>query len=591
MVLFFKKELLALLFLILSTPAHASTTILTLSTAPQPPPGYTHLPYANPAAPKGGAFTLAAIGGFDNLNPFILAGAAPDAIFRVWQPLFKPSDTDSVTAYADLAQSADISPDGLTITFHLNRSAKFSDGTPVTAADVVWTYSTLITQGAPIYASLYAGIAAAAAPDPQTAVFRLRPGAGRAQLLNLAEMYVLPAHFWRGKTFASPLLSFPIGSGPYAVAAVDAGSAIALTHVKNWWAETLPSERGFNNFAQITELFFHSDAVALQAFKAGQVDARIEISPNLWPQAYAFPAARDGQVALENAPISLPAGITGLVINTRRKPFDDPRIRQAFTLAFDFEWLNKHLFRGAQTREHSYFTNSPMASSGEPSAAERALLQPFIPELPPATLAKFALPVTDGSGYNLPQLRQALALLNQAGWRIQNFRLVNAAGQPLTAEILLSNPRDEAIVIPYAADLKRLGIDASIRVIDPDSYQRRLETDDFDLTPTSYPATDYPDTEQAAYWGCAAARARGSANLAGICSPAIDAMIQAEIAAKNLAEKTTAIHALDRLLLNNWLIIPFGVQNVEHLAYWDQKFAKPAAPLQIGVDYDLWWAK
>ncbi len=572
-------------------PARASTTILTLSTAPLPPAGFTHVPYANPDAPKGGAFAIAAIGGFDNLNPFILAGTAPDAVFRVWQPLFKPSDTDSVTAYADLARSVDISADGLTITFHLNPAARFSDGTPVTAGDVVWTYQTLVTQGAPIYASLYAGIAAAAAPDPETATFRLRPGAGRAQWLNLAEMYVLPAHFWQGKNFAAPLLNFPVGSGAYAVTGADYGSAVTLTHVKNWWAETLPAERGFNNFGQISESFFHSDAVALQAFKAGQIDARIETAPDLWPQAYRFPAAEDGQVTLENVPISLPAGITGLVMNTRRKPFGDARIRQAFTLAFDFEWMNKHLFRGALTRERSYFTNSPMASSGPPSAAEQALLQPFRADIPPAVFSPFIPPVTDGSGYNRPQLSQALALLNQAGWHIQNFRLVSAAGSPLTVEILLPNAQDEAIAVAYAADLKRLGIDASIRVIDPDSYQRRLENDDFDLTPSSYPATDYPDAEQAAYWGCAAADTQGAANLVGICSPAIDAMIRAEIGAKNLAEKITAVHALDRLLLNNWVIIPFGVQNVEHLAYWSQKFGKPAAPLQIGVDYDLWWAK
>jgi microcin C transport system substrate-binding protein len=582
---------MALLFFLFPIAASAGSNIITFSAVPPPPPGFKSLPYANPDAPKGGSFTTAAIGVFDNLNPFILAGTAPDSIFRIWQPLFKPSDTDSVTAYADLAQSADISADGLTITFHLNPAARFSDGVPVTAADVIWTYRTLITQGAPIYAALYTGIVSATAPDPQTAIFTFGKGAGRAQLLNLAEMYVLPAHFWRSRNFAAPLLTFPIGSGAYQVAAVDYGASITYAHVKNWWAETLPAERGFDNFAIVTQQFFHSDAVALQAFKAGQIDARIEDSSALWARAYHFPAIQDGSVVLAQVPLTLPAGINGLVMNTRRPPLDDARVRHALTLAFDFEWTNKHLYQDAEVREHSYFTNSPMAASGPPGRAEQALLAPFRGQIPASVWTAFQLPVTDASGYNFPQLTQALALLGQAGWRVKNFKLVNEAGQPFRLEILLDDPAGEAILLPYVADLRRLGIDATIRTIDPNAYQRRLDADDFDMTQASFPATDYPDTEQAAYWGCAAARTAGGDNLAGICTPAIDAMIQAEIAAPSLAAKTTAMHALDRLLLNGWYIIPFGVRRFEDVAYWRTKVVKPDAALQIGVDYDLWWAK
>jgi microcin C transport system substrate-binding protein len=590
--LFFKKEALSsftfLVALILhASPTHAATTILTLSATPQPPANFTNLPYANPNAPKGGALTLSATGDFDNLNPFILAGATPDSIYELWQPLFKPSDTDSVTAYAELAQSADISPNNLTVTFHLNPAARFSDGTQVTAADVIWTYRTLVTQGAPIYAELYAGIATAAAPAPETAIFTLRKNAGRAQILNLAEMYILPAHFWQDKNFAAPLLTFPIGSGPYQVAAVSYGNSITYTHVKNWWAAQNPADRGLYNFDRLTEQYFRNDSVALQAFKAGQIDARIEHNQAIWPSAY----ASEPGLALVQAPLSLPSGINGLVMNTRRPLFADRRVREALALAFDFQWTNRVLFHNAERRETSYFSNSPMASSGPPSPAELALLAPYRNEIPAAVVTPFTLPVTAGNGDNLPELRQALSLLNQAGWRVQNFRLQNAAGQPFTFEILLDDPNDAAIAIPYAADLRGLGITATIRTIDQAAYQRRLATYDFDMTTNSIPATDYPDTEQQAYWSCAAAAAPGGDNWAGACSPAIDAMIAAEIAAPDLAAKTTAIHALDRLLLNNWYFIPWGVQATEDLAYWRTKVAKPDIPLQIGVDFDLWWAK
>jgi len=578
-----------LLFLARAAHAQSRADVIALSASPLPPPGFTHLPYANPAAPKGGHFTISAIGSFDNLNPFILRGTAPDEMFLVWQPLFKPSDTDSVTAYAELAHSLDISPDGLTVTFHLNPQARFSDGAKVTAQDVVWTYRTLVTEGAPIYTALYADVSNAAAPDALTATFTLRKCAGRAQVLNLAEMYVLPAHFWRGRNFADPLTVFPVGSGPYQVADVSYGSRITLTHLKNWWADNNPADRGFYNFGTISEQFFHNDSAALQAFKAGQIDARIERSAALWADGY-----RDDQagIAREEPPLTLPAGINGLAMNTRRTLFADPQVRQALTIAYDFDWANRVLGHGAQTREQSYFSNTPMASSGLPGPDELALLAPFRAQLPAGLFTKpFRLPVTAGAADDLPALRTAFALLGKAGWRLRNFQLVNALGVPFSFEILLPGPANEPGAIAYAARLKQLGITAAIRIIDPAAYQQRLENYDFDMTTISIPATAYPDTEQAGYWGCAAARTPGGDNLAGICTPAIDAMIAAEIAAPDLAAKTAAMHALDRLLLNDWAIIPWGTDGHENLAYWSDRFAKPGKALQIGVDFDLWWAK
>jgi microcin C transport system substrate-binding protein len=330
----------------------------------------------------------------------------------------------------------------------------------------------------------------------------------------------------------------------------------------------------------------------MQAFKAGQADARVEPSAKVWASGYNFPAAHDGRVTLTRVPQSLPAGIYGLVMNTRRPAFADPRVRQALTLAFDFEWMNRVLFYGSYVREHSYFNNSPLASSGLPSAAELKLLAPFKGHIPDAVFTTpYTLPRTDGSGYNLPQLEQAMRLLNAAGWQVKNFKLVNPAGEQMSFEILLDNPQFERIAISYAADLKLLGINATVRTIDDATFQRRVNYFDFDMTETILPETDFPGSEQSDYWGCASAATPGSNNWAGVCSPAIDAMIKAEIAAPDAPAKTAAIHALDRLLLNGWFIIPWWTATSERLAYWQNRVAWPKAPLQVGVDYDLWWVK
>ncbi|MDR3521009.1 MAG: extracellular solute-binding protein [Acidocella sp.] len=587
--LFYKILLIALLFSS-AQPALARDDLITLSTAPQPPVGFTHLPYANPDAPKGGSITLSAVGDFDNLNPFILRGTAPDSIYRVWQTLFKQSDADSVTVYADLAQSVEISPDGLTVTFHLNPNARFSDGTKVLASDVVWTFNTLITQGSPFYASYYAGVASVAAPDNETVVFTLKPGTGRDMPNDLAGLYVLPEHFWKGKDFSAPLLTAPIGSGPYQVAQVSFGNSITYTRVKHWWAENLPADKGFDNFDTYREVFFQNDSVALQAFKAGQIDARIESSAKQWASGYHFPGVTDGKVMLVRVPVSLPAGIDGWAMNTRRPAFANPLVRHALTLAFDFQWMNRVLFYGSYVRYNSYFSQSFLASSGLPSPDELKLLAPYKNQIPPAVFTTpFALPVTDGSGYNLPQLEQAMALLNQAGWHVVDGKLVNAQGQQMSFEILLDDQLFERIVISYAADLKLLGINAVVRTIDPATYERRIQRFDYDMTIAQFPESDYPGSEQSNYWGCAAANTPGSNNLMGICSPAIDAMIKAQNEAATITQKITAIHALDRLLLNGWYLIPAWNSTTMRVAYWTRVVKQPA-PLQDGVDFDLWWA-
>jgi microcin C transport system substrate-binding protein len=530
-------------------------------TATQLPP---FLPYANPNAPKGGSLTIGAVQGFDSLNPFILRGTTPDTIFQLWQPLFKLSATDSVTAYADLARG--VAVDGNKITFYLDPNARFSDGTKVTASDVDWTFHTLITQGSPFYAAEYADVASATAPNATTAMFTLKPGAGPDAVFNLACMYILPAHFWAHRNFSSPLRDFPPGSGAYKIASVQWGGGITYSRVSNWWARDIPAEKGFDNFDTITENFFQDDSAALQAFKAGLLDARVEKSLPDWNAMRNSAQVRDGRIKQEVAPLTLPAGIRGFVMNTRRPVLADSRVREALIYAFDFEWTNRVLLGGIGQRDTSYFSNSPM---GAPSP----------------------LPVTDGSGFNLPQLRQALALLNDAGWTVKNFKLVNSAGAQMRIEILLDTERDERIALPYAHNLALLGIDAEIRMADPVSYQMRLRNFDFDMTPASFPESDYPGSEQEGYWGCAAARQKGNQNLAGVCKPAIDAAIAAEEAAQNPAAKRVAIQNLDRLLQAGAYMVPLFHPAGEWLEYWQGHVAKPDAPVQEGHDYALWWAK
>ncbi len=527
-----------------------------------------HLPYANPAAPKGGTLNLPGQGGFDSLNPFILRGTAPDTILgMIWQPLFKLSDTDSVTEYAELARAVRV--DGRTVTFFLDPQARFSDGVRLTAADVVWTFQMLTTQGLPFYASAYGGVARVRAADDETVVFTLKDSAGPDTVFNLGGMYVLPAHFWKSKDFSAPLRAFPVGSGPYRVASVSFGNSITYTHVADWWAGGLPVEAGFDNFDDVTEEFFQSKAALLQAFRAGQLDAHVEGSAIFWENSYDFAAVRDGRVKLATVPETLPAGMFGLAFNTRRKTlFGDVRVREALALAYDFQWANAKLFDGAYMRDDSYFANSAMAGRGA------------------------ALPVTDGSGYNVPALRQAMALFRAAGWHLDShLRLVDASGVPFRLEILLDDQQYERIAIPYAADLKWLGIAAVVRTLDPTAYQQRLQNFDFDMTDVDYPETDYPGAELAGYFGCASAKTPGGLNVAGICSAGTEAAIAAEEAARTVTEKRAAVQALDRLLLNGWYVVPWFYSDRERLAWWASRVSKPDTPLQVGHDFSLWWAK
>ncbi len=553
------------------------------------PADFQHFPYVNPQAPKGGAVTFSEIGGFDSFNPFIIRGTPAAGANYLWDTLLRPSSDEVDASYGLLAETVTVAPDHGSVTFTLRAEAKFADGSPVTARDVVWTFQTLCTKGQPFYQQYYAAVDQVSAAGDRTVVFKLKPGTPREMPLILGQLTVLPAAWWTGRDFTAPVTDAPLGSGPYEVEAVSLNRSVSYRRRSDYWAADLPVCRGFFNFDRITYEYFGDPAVAMEAFKAGDIDFRNENIAKNWATGYNFPAVQKGLIKKQVFPDRLSTGMQGYGMNTRRAIFKDPRVRQAIAWAYDFEWANKVLFYGGYERTLSYFSNSDLACSGVPEAAELALLEPFRAELPPDLFTKpFTLPVNDGSGNNRPALIAALHLLAAAGWTVQDRMLKNADGETMAFEILLSDPSFERVTLPYAQDLKRLGIEVSVRVVDPAQYQTRMDNFDYDMTVVLFPESDVPGSEQRDYWSAASARLTGSNNLMGVSSPVVDALIEKVIAAKDRDALYAATHALDRVLLWGWYVVPQWHFGAYRLAFWDV-FGFPAQPLRAGFDIDSWW--
>lgn len=586
-------RLIALLAMMLAAaPAVAEPTYgLSLLGALQLPPDYTHFPDADPDALKGGTVSLAAVGSFDSLNPFIIRGSPASGVGRVWDTLMvdDPDESLSTGAYVHLAQSVEVAADRRSVTFVLRPEAHFNDGTPVLASDVVWSFNTLREQGQPFWRTYWADVADVQATDARTVVFHFKTDGNRELPLIVGQLPVLPEHWWKGRDFSAPLTDPPVGSGPYRVGRVEFGRTIEYKRVPDWWAAALPTGRGLNNFDTIRTEYFRDPTVAFEAFKAGQVDFRVENVAKNWATSYNFPAVGKGLVKLESLPERLPTGMQAFAMNTRRPVFSDIRVRQAMDEVFDFQWMNKNLFYGSYTRTESYFSSSEFASSGVPQGAELALLEPYRAQLPPELFTTlFALPVTDGSGNNRDGLRRALALLEQAGWTVRDRKLVNAAGQQMSFEILLDQPAFERIGLPYVQWLGRLGIDVRLRTVDPAQYEKRMDELDFDMAEAGIPESESLGNEQVDYWTCRSANLPGTRNVAGVCSPVVDAMVAKLLQAADRTDLITAAHALDRVLLWGWYVVPqWHVQEL-HVAYWN-RFGHPSQPVRTGLDFAAWW--
>ncbi|WP_119419930.1 extracellular solute-binding protein [Desertibaculum subflavum] len=562
---------------------------LSLVGEPKYKPGFKHLDYVNPDAPKGGDLRLHSIGGFDNLNGFIIKGDPAPGLGFVYQSLMESSLDEMSTAYGAIAASAEVPDDLSYVIYNLRPDARWHDGKPITAEDVVWSFDTLRSKGRPIYRFYYANVGKVEALDPHRVKFTLSGPPNRELPQILGQLTVLPKHWWATRDFESTTLEPPLGSGPYRMAQVDANRSVTLERVKDWWAKDLPINRGRHNFDRIQISMFRDATVALEAFKAHQYDFRLENSAKEWATGYDFPARQAGLVVTEAVPHKRPTGMQAFAFNTRRPLFTDPRVREAISYAFDFEWSNQNLFYGQYTRTESYFSNSEFAARGLPQGAELALLAKYRGKIPEEVFTKpFHAPKTDGSGNNRENLRKAVQLLASAGWKIKNRKLVNASGQALEFELLLVSPLFERIAQPFARNLERLGITMRIRTVDSSQYTERVRTFDFDMVVGNWGQSDSPGNEQRNMWGSAAASRHESQNLAGIRNPVVDEVIEEIVKAHSREELTAATRALDRVLLWNHYVVPQWHVAVDRVAYWN-RFEKPKVNPTYGVDLQAWW--
>jgi microcin C transport system substrate-binding protein len=557
------------------------------------PPDFDHFAYANPDAPKGGTFALVGWGGvttFNSLNNYILKGDAAQGLELLFDSLMVRATDEPDAVYGLVAESAEVADDGMSVTFHLRPEARFSDGSPLTADDVVFSFETLKEKGHPIYHQTLRDVVTAEALDPATVRYSFQGDLVRDLPLTVAELPILSKTYYATKPFDQTTLEAPLGSGPYLVDQMMQGRTIVYRRNPDYWAKDLPVNRGRWNFDKIRYEYFRDRTAGMEAFKAGFYDFREEFTSKVWATEYDFPAIRDGRVKKEVLPDETPSGTQGFFINTRRDQLKDPRVREALDLAFDFEWTNRNMFYGLYDRTQSFFENSPMKAEGEPSEAETALLQGLGVPVPEAALGPvYVPPKTDGSGRNRELFVQAGKLLDEAGWTVKNGVRVNDKGEPLKIEVLMYEPVMERIAAPYIKNLKLLGIDARLRMVDPAQYQQRLKDFDFDVTTQRYSMRSTPGVELRSYFGSQAADIDGSLNLAGVKDPAVDALIERVVAAKTREDMTTAAHALDRVLRAGHYWVPHWYKGSNAVAYWN-KFSRPETkPKYDRGILDTWW--
>ncbi len=553
-------------------------------------PNFTHFDYADPGAPKGGSLARPAIGTFDTLNPFVIKGVPAEGLGGIFDTLTVPAEDEPGSQYGLVAERIALAPDRLSVLYTIREKARFHDGTPITPADVVWTFETLLAQGAPMYSAYYRDVSKVEAEGERGVRFHFKSAANRELPQILGEMPVLSKAYWSGRDFSKTTLNPPLGSGPYEIAKLDAGRSIVYRRVADYWGADLPVNKGRYNFDTIRFDYYRDATVALEAFKAGQYDLRVENSSKDWATGYDCPALRAGLIKKVMIPNGLPTGMQGFGFNLRRPIFQDPRVREALGYAFDFEWSNKNLFYGAYQRTRSYFDNSELAASGVPTGEELKILDRFRGQIPDAVLTReYDPPRYDGSGQIRSGLLAALKLLEAAGWTFKGRQLVNAkTGQPFEFEILLDNPQFERIVLPVVENLKRLGITARVRTVDTAQYERRMETFDYDMTVVLFPQSLSPGNEQREFWGSRAADQPGSRNLLGIKSPVIDALIEELVQAQDRASLVARTRALDRVLQYGYYVIPNFHLSFFRVAYWD-KFGRPKVSPKYALGLDTWW--
>jgi microcin C transport system substrate-binding protein len=579
--------------------AVAPVSALAMHGTPKYGPDYKHFDYVNPDAPKGGTLKLSAIGTFDSLNPFIIKGTpAAGQIYLgqslIYDSLMDQSTDEPFSMYCLLCESVELPADNTSITFNLRKEAKWHDGTPITADDVVWSFNTFMEKGMPFFKAYYADVKDVVAESPTRVKFVFKNGDNRELPLIISQISILPKHYWTdGKhDISQSSLVPPLGSGPYKVGNVSAGRSIEYVRVPDYWGKDLPINTGKFNYDRITYDYYRDADVALEAFFAGEYDIREENTAKAWAESYNTPQVKSGQIIKQEIKHERPQGIQGYIYNLRRPVFQDKKVREALAYAFDFEWSNKQFAFGSYTRSRSFFSNSELASTGLPQGRELEILEKYRGKIPDEVFTtEYQPPKSDGSGNNRANLAKAKQILDDAGWKMGKDGVREKDGVKLSFEIIDSNPQFERWTLPFIQNLKRLGINATFRTIDPAQYQNRMNEFDYDMTIMSIGQSDSPGNEQRDFWSSSKADISGGRNYMGLKDPVVDEIVEDLIKAKSREDLVAYTHALDRILQWDYLLIPHWHIDHWRLAWWN-KLQKPEklSGLTPGIT-DTWWAK
>ena len=549
-----------------------------------------HLPYVNPDAPKGGVLRLGVYGSFDNLNRIAFNGSRAAGLGYINDTLMRRVWDEAFSLYGLIAEYAEMPEDRSSITFYINPKAKFHDGSPITREDVLFSLETFQNKGTPNQKKTYGKVIKTELVDQNGIKMIFVNNEDKELPLIIAGFLpIVPKKYYENIDVTKTFLDIPLGSGPYTIESLEPGRQIKYQRVKDYWAKDLLANKGQYNFDTLIYDYYKDSNVLLEAFKVGEYDYRREYNAKRWQSNYTFDAVDRGDVILQEMKNDRPTGMNALVMNSRKEIFNNPQVRLALSYAYDHEWINKALYNNAYTRTDSYFDNSPLASSGLPSENELKLLNPWKNQLPKEIFNQtYQPPVSDGSGMPRDNLRIAKKILEGEGWFVEDGKLMKD-GKEFAFEFLIVSPSVEKIALAFQKTLEVLGITMSVRTVDSSQYQARMLNYDFDMIKASWNVSLSPGNEQQFYWGSEVGKKDGSKNYAGVNSPVVDSLIETLIGAKTREELTTAIHALDRVLLWGHYVIPLYHSNTDRIAYWNFLEFPDEIPL-YGLVIESWWA-
>jgi microcin C transport system substrate-binding protein len=557
-------------------------------------PDFSHFEYVNPNAPKGGTLRRAVrSNSFDSLNPFIVKGVSAAGISKLYESLTMHSQDEAFSEYGLIAEKIIMPDDRSWVEFKIRKEAKFSDGQAITAEDVKYSFETLTTheQASPFYAAYYGDVETVTIKNSHHIRFDFKTDQNKELPLIIGQMPVLAKHYWEKVGFGTANLQIPVGNGPYIVESFDAGRSITYKRNPNYWGKDLAVNKGLYNFDRVIYEYYSDNTVALEAFKAGEYDFRVESTARNWANAYTGGLFDKGELIKKEVKHERPSGMQAFILNTRREQLASNKVREALSYAFDFEWTNKNLFYSQYNRTDSYFENSELASSGLPQGEELAILSRYKDKLPAEIFTEeFKVPSTEKPGSLRKNLRVAMKLLDEAGWSVKEGKRFNSAGQRLDLEFLMFQKDFERVVQPFIKNLERLGITSKITVVDSTQYINRVRTFDFDIMVAGFPQSDSPGNEQREYWSSAKADVPGSRNYAGVADPIIDELVELVISAPNRESLIQRTRALDRVLLRGHYVVPNWYNPSDRIAYRNN-LAYPDVTPKSGVFIDAWWSK